>query len=102
MVGRSGWREALILGLSTGALALTQPALLPLPICLGLVAAFRARLEVLIRLAARSIPVAVVLMVPWWIRNWLLFGSFVPLTTSAGHSMMHVVNRDHAPFLPTC
>jgi hypothetical protein len=47
----------------------------------------------------RSIAVAavfgLVVLFPWWIRNWLVFGSFVPFTTSAGLSLAYVVNGGH-------
>ena len=84
---RAGRRTSLTIGLAAGALALTQPGQAPLALLFGL-----ALLPALgwRRLLATGVPaaaVAAVAMTPWWIRNALLFGRFVPLTTVSGLSL---------------
>jgi 4-amino-4-deoxy-L-arabinose transferase-like glycosyltransferase len=95
--GRAGWRYAAGLGTASGLLALTQPSLAVLPVGLGLAFLPRAGLQRLAVAAARSLPFALLVMAPWWLRNWQLWAQFVPLTTSAGHSLMRVVNGWHVP-----
>ena len=73
-------RKAALLGVTIGLLAITQPALVPLP-CLFAVVLRRWMVLLL------AIPLAIAVVVPWWIRNYLVFGTFVPLTTAAGWSL---------------
>ena len=83
-----GWRSAALLGLSAAAMGLTQPGLVLLPLSFALVLLPFARLRPLLLFGARALPFAILAMLPWWIRNYALFGAFVPLTTSMGPSMM--------------
>ena len=64
---------------------LTQPGLTPLLPLLFLVflkrfGSFRRWLAV----SACAAAVALLVMLPWWIRNTMLFGQFIPFTTSGG------------------
>lgn len=69
----------LLYGAIAGLIALAQPAWAPLPvIAFALVHRWRPRAY----LAAALGGIAV--MLPWWVRNWLLFGQFIPLTSSTG------------------
>ncbi|MFL6750150.1 MAG: hypothetical protein ACJ8E9_03730 [Sphingomicrobium sp.] len=82
---RPGFLWALGSGLSAGALLLTQPALATLLPILFLAAAsafagWRRWLQVSLVAAAA----ALLAMLPWWVRNALVFGQFIPLTTSGG------------------
>lgn len=79
-----GLGNAAAAGAAWGLLALTQPALAPLPIFLfAAVAAGRVRPpRDAIRAAATAGIVAALVLSPWWVRNFLLFGTFVPLTTT--------------------
>jgi 4-amino-4-deoxy-L-arabinose transferase-like glycosyltransferase len=82
---RPGLLWALGSGLCAGALLLTQPALATLLPILFLAAAsafpgWRRWLQVSLVAAAA----ALLAMLPWWVRNALVFGQFIPLTTSGG------------------
>lgn len=85
-VERAGWKDPMLVGLVTGLLALTQPALAPLSAILGLTLLGRQPRR-LIRVAFVGGATAVLAMTPWWTRNWLVFGHFVPLTSSGGTSL---------------
>jgi len=88
-----GWRDAALLGLGTALMALTQPGLALLPLSIFLVLLPFAGARPLILFGARALPFAILTMLPWWIRNYALFGAFVPLTTSMGPAMMVAVGR---------
>lgn len=81
-------QPALAFGLVAGLLALAQPGLATLPAqsALAAIPFFPDG-----RRWARSMAVAAVaalaVLLPWWIRNALLFGRFVPLTTVTGYSL---------------
>lgn len=75
------------LGIAAGLLALSQPGWAPLAALFGLVLAPRAGPR---RVVASGVPaalVAVAVMLPWWVRNWITLGAFVPLTTASGASL---------------
>jgi hypothetical protein len=84
---RAGWRGALALGLPAGLLALTQPGEAPLAALFGLVLVRRIGLWPLLRTGVRGALVAMLVLLPWWVRNWTLFHVFVPLTTASGPSL---------------
>ena len=84
---RPGWRGALALGVPAGLLALTQPGEAPLAALFGLVLAARIGLWSVLLTGLRGAAVAAVVMLPWWIRNWMVFHAFVPLTTAGGASL---------------
>ena len=87
-IGRGNWRGGIAYGVLTGLLALAQPGLLFLPALFALVAlprfSDRRRWLAMMIVAAGC---AVLTLVPWWIRNWLLFERFVPLTAVSGYSL---------------
>jgi hypothetical protein len=90
-----GYRWAVMSGLGAGALLLTQPALLTfLPILfVALCPQFEGwRHWWITSLVAAS--VTLVVMLPWWIRNVLVFGEFIPLTTSGGLALWVGVQPD--------
>lgn len=79
-----GWGEALPLGLAAGLLALTQPGLALLPATLGLALLPAVGLRPLLGLALRAAPIALLVLLPWWARNWAMLHHFVPLTSTGG------------------
>lgn len=91
------WRNSAGLGVATAAMALTQPALVTLPACFVLALLPSAGWRPMLLLALRALPFAAVAMLPWWIRNWLLFSQFVPFTTSMGPSLMVAAANRHVP-----
>ena len=81
------------IGGTTALLALTQPALLPLSAILGVALLWRTPIA-LARAASGGAIVAALVMTPWWVRNWLIFHSFVPLTSAGGASLWIGNNPD--------
>ena len=82
---RNGYRWAALGGFAGGALVLTQPSLAPLLPLLFLV--FWKRFGGLRRwlwISACAAAAALLVMLPWWIRNAMIFGEFIPFTTSGG------------------
>lgn len=82
---RGGYRWAALSGLAGGAVVLTQPGLAPLLPLMFLVflkrfGSFRRWLSV----CGSAALAALMVMLPWWIRNWVVFGDFIPFTTSGG------------------
>ena len=74
-------RRPLAFGAMTGLVALTQPAWTPVPL---VAFAILERRPAAIGWAALG---AVAVLMPWWVRNAIVFGQFVPLTTSPGLSL---------------
>jgi hypothetical protein len=84
---RPAMRDCAALGICSGLLALTQPGEIPLAALFGVVALTKniSRLFVPTMLA---IPVAATaIMLPWWLRNSAVFGTFVPLTSAGGYGL---------------
>jgi hypothetical protein len=80
LASRSTWPGAAALfGALSAMLVLTQPMLLFFPMAIWIM--FRPSGAIF------SIATATAIMFPWWVRNFLLFGSFVPLTTASGLSL---------------
>jgi hypothetical protein len=79
------YRWAALSGLAGGALVLTQPSLAPLVPMAFLV--FIRRFDTASRwfkVSACAALAAVLVMLPWWVRNAIVFDRFVPFTTSGG------------------
>ena len=78
-------RGPFALGVAMGLLALTQPsiALLPALIALVMFREFASPRAWFMAMTVAALTAAAVLT-PWWIRNYLLFDRFVPLTTASG------------------
>jgi hypothetical protein len=79
------------LGLCSGLLALTQPAFAPFPA----IALLLLKRDARVIFASASI--AVLALLPWWVRNWLVFHSFVPLTSATGYNLVVAVTGYYAP-----
>lgn len=78
------WRHALPLGALWAMLALTQASLVLAPLAAALVLAAHCGIRPVLRLGLAAAPAFLVVMAPWWVRNWLLFEAFVPFTTASG------------------
>lgn len=87
------WQEALRLGICAGLMGLTQPAFVPFAGVAALVMAPRRA----VRIAVWSLPIAVLILLPWWVRNWLVFRAFVPFTTAFGYNMIVAVTGYYSP-----
>jgi hypothetical protein len=86
-VARPGMREAAAIGVTAGLLALTQPGELPLAGLFGLVALGCDKKRLLLT-SLTALPTAMAaVMLPWWVRNLAVFGSFVPLTSAGGYGL---------------
>lgn len=83
----TGWRGALAIGLPAAGLALTQPGQAPLAAMFGLVLLPTLGWRRLLALGIPAAAVAAAAMLPWWARNYLVFGAFIPLTTASGLSL---------------
>jgi len=89
---RSSW-WSIASGMLCGLAALTQPALLFLPLLFGLASMateFTSR-QKLCRLFAIVLGMAVVIA-PWTYRNYRIFGEFVPISTNFGLTL-HATNQ---------
>jgi 4-amino-4-deoxy-L-arabinose transferase-like glycosyltransferase len=91
--GRVGW--SIVAGIAAGAATLVRPSWLlfaPFAILIGLIVA-QDRVRQLwigaIMLAALSVT-----MSPWWIRNYLVAGRFVPTSLQVGASLYDGLNPD--------
>jgi hypothetical protein len=87
---RTSAPSAALFGALSAALVLTQPALLFFPVALA--AMFSAKAQGRLKAACIAALCGVAVMLPWWVRNWLIFRSFIPLTTTGGLSLAFVAN----------
>ncbi len=86
--GAARWYAAVGLGVTAGVLTLTQPGEAPLVMVFGLVSAAACGWRRAIVAGLRAVPFAVLaILLPWWIRNALIFGAFVPLTSAGGYGL---------------
>nr|WP_294848228.1 hypothetical protein [uncultured Sphingomonas sp.] len=91
---RSSWTELARVGLATAALALTQPAWMTAIAGIGLVFLSYWGWQKWLNIVCRSLPIFLIAMLPWWIRNYLIFHDFVALTTSYGNNLLYVVTNE--------
>ncbi len=101
LADRSGrlWRHALPLGALWALLALTQASLVLAPLAAALVLAAHRGFRPVLRLGLAAAPAFLVIMAPWWVRNWMLFEAFVPFTTASGF-MRNVALGQYANPIP--
>ncbi len=92
LLSRSGWLS-IVSGMVCGLAALTQPALLFLPLLFGfgIVGRGYPSKQILLRLFAVVIGMALVIS-PWTYRNYRVFGEFVPISTNLGLTL-HAANQ---------
>jgi hypothetical protein len=87
-------------GLWWGLLMLTQPSFALIAPCMGLALVPSRGLLPVLRFGFMAGLCAAVVMLPWWIRNYLVFGQFVPFTTAAGYLMNVQLGPNQQPFPP--
>lgn len=97
---RLPWRHGPRIGLWWGLLALTQPSLVLAPVAVALVVWPQTGLAALVRLGVAAALALVLVLAPWWLRNLLVLGSFVPFTTASGMMLNSALNELRAPFPP--
>ncbi len=94
------WRHGLFAGLWWGLLSLTQPSLALAPGFVGLILVWQKGFGPVFMLGLKALPTLLAVLLPWWIRNWMLFGTFIPFTTASG-MMLNSAWRDlRIPFPP--
>lgn len=98
--GARRWRHGLWLGVWWGLLALTQAGLAIAPAFIALVLIWQRGFWPTLRLGLTALPTLLAVMLPWWVRNWLVFGAFVPLTTASGYMANVALVNLKAPFPP--
>lgn len=76
-------------GLGAAGVALAQPAWLAFVVACGLMLGVRSVFPV----ALRAVPYFLAAMLPWWIRNYMMFGEFVPLTIAFGSNLLFVATN---------
>ncbi|RDE04775.1 glycosyltransferase family 39 protein [Sphingomonas aracearum] len=91
---RAFWRSWLAIGVPAGLLALTQPGQAPLAGLFAIALLPRLGLRRMLAVGVPAAGVAAAVMVPWWVRNWRVFGQFVPLTSAGGYSLWIGNNPD--------
>lgn len=94
---RGGLRDPVILGASMGMIGLTQPGFITFPALLATSLLFRLPWQLLLKYASISGATLAVVLLPWWIRNWLVLGHFVPFTTSVGLNFYTRALRQDVP-----
>ncbi|MEP2990805.1 MAG: hypothetical protein ABJN65_07460 [Parasphingorhabdus sp.] len=92
------WRHGLFAGLWWGLLSLTQPSLALAPGFVGLILVWQKGFMPVVFFGLKALPALLLVLMPWWIRNWILFGTFIPFTTASG-MMLNSAWRDlRVPF----
>jgi hypothetical protein len=84
MLDRYTWVIAILGGIVLGLSMLARPIMPPLALLVGVWFLFRLNLKQTI---LRLLPVALIgaaVLVPWIVRNYGIFGAFVPMTTTSG------------------
>jgi 4-amino-4-deoxy-L-arabinose transferase-like glycosyltransferase len=95
-----GWLTIAATGLWWGLLMLTQPSLALLTPCMGLALIRQRGMLPVLRMGVMAGLVAALVMLPWWVRNYLMFGAFVPFTTAAGFLVNVQLGPNLFPFSP--
>lgn len=95
--GKRWIAPAMAMGVATGLLGLAQPAIITLAPLLLFALAVRepARAPSITRAAALALVTSVLVLSPWWVRNWLTFGRFVPLTDGMGVALAVAVHGSY-------
>ena len=85
LVRRPGWRLAALLGVLIGVSVYVRPTLLLLPLLLPVLLTLNGvSCRRALPMAAVVMAVAIICVAPWSVRNYVMMGDFVPLSTNAG------------------
>lgn len=84
---RRRWLQPLLIGALAGALALTQPGEAPIAGLFGLALIPRDGWRQVFVTGIAAAPALFAVLLPWWVRNWLVLDAFVPLTSAGGASL---------------
>ena len=87
--------EVIRLGLCAGLLGMAQPAWIVVVPCLGLWFLWGNGLARTSKLAALSLPVFALALIPWTLRNWMMFDAFLPFTAGPGINLLYVVTNSY-------
>lgn len=94
------WQFGAWLGVCWGFLALAQPAMSLIPLAIAPILIWQKGLTPVVKLALASAPFLLLVLLPWWLRNWMLFDSFVPFTTASGMMLNSALGEMRVPFPP--
>jgi 4-amino-4-deoxy-L-arabinose transferase-like glycosyltransferase len=81
--GFGSYAVSLFVSTLWGAAALTRAIALPISLLASLWLAVRGQLK----LAGILVATIILVLLPWTVRNWLVFKTFVPIQLSAGHDL---------------
>lgn len=76
-------------GILLGGMVLFRPTILPFPaviFCVWLIKKYKVR--EMVRFGVPVILIVCAMLSPWWIRNYVLFDRFIPLTLASGNPML--------------
>jgi 4-amino-4-deoxy-L-arabinose transferase-like glycosyltransferase len=91
---RPTWLLAIGAGVALGATILTRPNPMFMIPLIGVWAIWQFRRDRSAMVRGLAIPViALMTMVPWWVRNYQVFHHFIPLSTMGGSSLLQGNNR---------
>jgi len=79
-----------VLGVIWAAVVLCRPTIAPYPALLFLYLLIHKRIKLgkLIKLGAAMSLTFIVIMLPWWARNYMEYSEFIPLTAASGNPML--------------
>ncbi|HHW47690.1 MAG TPA: glycosyltransferase family 39 protein [Clostridiaceae bacterium] len=79
-----------ILGVLWAAAVLCRPTVAPYPVLLFLYLLMHKRMKMgkLMKLGAAMSISFIIIMSPWWVRNFMEYGEFIPLTAASGNPML--------------
>jgi len=86
-------KESMRLGIAAGLLALCQPAWVSSVAFLGIIPLVALGWSRTLRVAGTAVPFFAAILLPWIVRNYVLYGTFVPLTSSYGISLLYVATN---------
>lgn len=76
-------------GILLGSMVLFRPTILPFPaviFCIWLIK--RYKIKEMFRFGIPVILIVCAMLTPWWVRNYILFDRFIPLTLASGNPML--------------